>query len=106
MRRAHHYDVSYAAVLLDHLTDRQTVALVHDYYGLLSEGGALILGSPTTGIPASETTLIAWVLDLAVHYRDEPDSYNCSLRRPLAPRPCASNADRWAVTYSPARTRT
>ena len=73
MRRAHHYDVSYAAVLLDHLTDRQTVALVRDYYGLLSEGGALILGSPTTGIPASERALIAWVLDLAVHYRDEPD---------------------------------
>ena len=55
MRRSHHYDVSYAAVLLDHLTDRQTVALVRDYYGLLAEGGALILGSPTTRHPSRRT---------------------------------------------------
>jgi len=73
MRLSQHYDISYAAILLDHLTDRQTVALVRNCYGLLAEGGALILGSPTRGIPASERTLIAWVLDLVVHYRDEAD---------------------------------
>ena len=73
MRRSQHYDISYAAILLDHLTDRQTVALVREYYGLLAEGGALILGSPTRGIPASERILIAWVLDLVVHYRDIAD---------------------------------
>ena len=73
MRRSQHYDVSYAAVLLDHLTDRQAVALVRDHYGLLASSGALILGSPTRGIPAGERALIAWVLDLVVHYRDEPD---------------------------------
>ena len=73
MRRSQHYDVSYAAVLLDHLTDRQAVALIRDYYGLLAAGGVLILGSPTRGIPAGERALIAWVLDLVVHYRDEPD---------------------------------
>ena len=73
MRRSQHYDVSYAAVLLDHLTDHQAVALVRNYYGVLAAGGILILGSPTTGVPASERALIAWVLDLVVHYRDEPD---------------------------------
>jgi SAM-dependent methyltransferase len=73
MRRSHHYDIIYAAVLLDHLTDRQVVALVRDYHGLLAEGGVLILGSPTSGIPAGERTLIAWVMDLVVHYRDAPD---------------------------------
>jgi len=71
MRRSQHYDISYAAVLLDHLTDRQVVSLIRDHYGLLAEGGALILGSPTRGIPAGERALIAWVLDLVVHYRDE-----------------------------------
>ena len=73
MRRSQHYDICYAAVLFDHLTDRQAVALIRDYYGLLAAGGALILGSPTSGVPAGERALIAWVLDLVVHYRDESD---------------------------------
>ena len=73
IRRSQHYDISYAAILLDHLTDRQVISLIRDHYGLLAEGGALILGSPTSGIPASERALIAWVLDLVVHYRDESD---------------------------------
>ena len=47
---------AYPAVLLDHLTDCQAVALIHDYYGLLAAGGVLILGSPTSGIPAGERT--------------------------------------------------
>ncbi len=73
MRRSQHYDVSYAAVLLDHLTDHQAIGLVRNYYSLLAAGGVLILGSPTSGIPAGERALIVWVLDLVVHYRDEPD---------------------------------
>jgi SAM-dependent methyltransferase len=73
MRRLQHYDISYAAILLDHLTDRQVVALVRACHDLLAADGVLILGSPTSGVPASERALIAWVMDLVVHYRDEPD---------------------------------
>jgi SAM-dependent methyltransferase len=71
--RSQSYDISYAAALFDHLTTDQADALIRDSYGLLATGGTLILGSPTSGIPASERILIAWVMNVAIHYRDEPD---------------------------------
>ena len=55
--RSQHYDICYAAVLFDHLSDRQAVALIRDCYGLLAAGGALILGSPTCGVPGGERAL-------------------------------------------------
>ena len=55
MRRSQHYDISYSAVLLDHLTDRQAVALVRDYYGLLAEGGVLDSGQPHQWNPGQRT---------------------------------------------------
>ena len=48
------YDVCYAAALFDYLAADQAVALIRDCYGLLAAGGTLILGSPTTGVPANE----------------------------------------------------
>ena len=87
LRRSQPYDVSYAAVLLDYLTTDQAVALICDCYGLLAAGGTLILGSPTSGVPANERVIIAWVLDLEIHYRDEPD-----FRRLFAQTPFGSEA--------------
>ena len=67
------YHISYAAALWDYLTDHQTVVLIRECYDLLGPDGVLILGCPTRGVPASERVLIAWVLDQAIHYRDESD---------------------------------
>ena len=71
--RSQHYDVSYAAVLCDYLTNDQAVALIRDCYDLLAAGGTLILGCPTSGVPVRERIIGDWVMDLVFHYRDEPD---------------------------------
>jgi SAM-dependent methyltransferase len=71
--RSQHYDVSYAAVLCDYLTNDQALVLIRDCYGLLTAGGTLILGCPTSGVPARERIIGDWVMDLAFRYRDEPD---------------------------------
>jgi SAM-dependent methyltransferase len=71
--RSQHFAVCYAAVLSDHLTTDQTLSLIRDCYDLLASGGTFILGYPTNGVPANERAIIAWVLGLEIHYRDEPD---------------------------------
>jgi SAM-dependent methyltransferase len=90
-RSPHHrprsYAVAYAAALWDYLTDRQALALLRDCYDLLEPGGVLILGCPTHGVPVGERLLGAWVLDLVIHYRDEPD-----IRRLLAQTPFGAEA--------------
>ena len=55
--RSQHYDVCYASVLCDYLTSGQIVALIRDCYGLLASGGVLILGYPTSGVPANERVI-------------------------------------------------
>jgi SAM-dependent methyltransferase len=77
------YHVSYAAALWDHLTDSQAVALIRDCHDLLAPGGVLILGCPTRGIPTNERVIIAWVLNLMVHYRDEADFYQLFAQTPF-----------------------
>jgi SAM-dependent methyltransferase len=86
-RSSEPYDICYAAALFDYLTNDQTVALIRDCYDLLAAGGTFILGSPTSGVPAKERVLGAWLMNLANEYRDEPD-----FRRLFAQTPFGSGA--------------
>jgi SAM-dependent methyltransferase len=73
LRHSQAYDICYSAMLLDSLSDSKAVTLMSDCYGLLAPEGVLILGCPTRGVPISERVLIAWILGLTNHYRDETD---------------------------------
>lgn len=83
LKRPQTYDISYAAALWDYLTDYQAVALIRDCHGLLAPDGVLILGCPTRGVPTNERVIIAWVLNLMIHYRDEADFHQLFAQTPF-----------------------
>jgi SAM-dependent methyltransferase len=89
MRLAQAHDICYSAMLLDTLTDSQAVTLMSDCHDLLAPGGVLILGCPTRSIPINERVLIAWILGLTIHYREESD-----LRKLFSQTPFGADAAR------------
>ncbi len=65
------YDIIYALVLCDQLSDRQVAPLIANCARGLRPGGILILGNYASTLPDSEFHLIHWVLDFNIRRRDE-----------------------------------
>ncbi len=65
------YDLIYALILFDQLSDRQIEPLIAGAYRGLRPGGKLIFGNYATSMPAHEHILIDWVLNLNLRQRSE-----------------------------------
>lgn len=65
------YDIIYALVLCDQLSDRQVGPLIANCYRGLRPGGLLILGNFASTMPVSEYHLIHWGLNFNIRRRDE-----------------------------------
>lgn len=65
------YDIIYALVLCDQLSDRQVVPLIANCHRGLRPGGVLIIGNFATTMPVSEYHLIHWTLNFNIRRRDE-----------------------------------
>lgn len=64
------YDIIYALVLCDQLSDRQVAPLIANCYRGLRPGGLLILGNFASTMPGSEYHLIRWGLNFNIRRRD------------------------------------
>lgn len=65
------YDIIYALVLCDQLSDRQVVPLVANCYRGLRPSGVLIIGNFAATMPLSEYHLMNWVLNFDIRRRGE-----------------------------------
>lgn len=96
------YDLIYALILFDQLSDRQVEPLIAGAYRGLRPGGKLIFGNYATSMPAHEHALIYWVVNLNLRRRSEEKLRNILKRANVAPNAISCELDplgaSWLVT--------
>lgn len=81
------YELIYAVILFDQLSDRRVVPLISACYQGLRPGGMLVFGNFAASMPASEHVIIDWVMNWNIRNRSEE-----TLRQIFARTPFGSQA--------------
>lgn len=90
------FDIIYAAGLFDYLNARRSARLIDDLHGLLAPGGKLLIGNFSLETPPDERSMLDWLFDWPLIYRDE-----AMFREIFASTPFGASSLRFA--YEPLR---
>ncbi len=93
------YDLVYALNLFDQLSEPEVAPLIAGAYRGLRPGGKLIFGNFATSMPAHEHTLIHWVLNLNLRWRDKTALRDIFAHTPFDPRAIAYELDPPGVSW-------
>lgn len=93
------YDIIYALVLCDQLSDRQVWPLIANCHRGLRPGGLLILGNYATSMPVGEYHLIHWVLNFNIRHRDEAALRGLFGRTPFGAEAPRIELDPWRAGF-------
>lgn len=93
------YDIIYALILFDQLSDRQVEPLIAGCYRGLRPGGVLIFGNYAASMPAAEHTLIDWVLNLNLRRRDEETLRRMFSRTPFGAAAATYELDSFEASW-------
>ncbi len=93
------YDIIYALVLCDQLSDRQVVPLIANCYRGLRPGGLLVLGNFASTMPVSEYHLIHWALNFNIRRRDEATLRALFEKTPFGADALQIEPDLWHASF-------
>lgn len=93
------YDIIYALILFDQLSDRQVEPLIANCYRGLRPGGVLVFGNYAASMPTEEHTLINWVLNLNLRRRDEVTLRQIFSRTPFGEDAATYELDSFAASW-------
>lgn len=100
------YDLIYALVLFDQLSDRQVEPLIAGCYRGLRPGGKLVFGNFADNMPPGEHALINWVLNLNLRRRDEGKMREIFGRTPFGAQAVSCELDSQNVSWLVSAERT
>ncbi len=87
------YDLIYAVILFDQLSDRQVVPLIAACYQGLRPGGMLLFGNFAASMRASERMIIDWVMNWNIRNRSEETLRQIFARTPFGSQDVSCELD-------------
>lgn len=93
------YDLIYALVLFDQLSNRQIESLIAGCYRWLRPSGALIFGNYAMSMPDDEHTIIHWVLNLNIRRRSEEELRSIFARTPFGAQAVSCELDALGASW-------
>lgn len=93
------YDLIYAVILFDQLSDRQVGPLIASCYRGLRPGGVLMFGNFAASMPAHEHVLIDWVMNWNIRKRSEETLRHIFARTPFEAQAVSCELDPLAASW-------
>ncbi len=93
------YDLMYAVILFDQLSERQIAPVIATCYQGLRPGGLLVFGNFAASMPAGEHAIIDWVMNWNIRQRSEETLRQTFARTPFDARAVSCELDQLGASW-------